>query len=401
MRELKILLLVIYSCLLSSCFGPLALHQAVLSYDETFSRLDREIILTNIARVHLNRPTHFTGTSSIVAAFNYSATATVGGNIFETTFRKAFPASNTYTFGLGATAAELPTLSIVPIQGEEFTRRILTPIETSKFTFLVFQRLPIDMVLHMMVDGIEVQDRSTGKPQRFILNSPADPQDYEEFRRIAVHLAGLYNPTEPRIFFESISYNETFQRPAATPFSVMEMATAAEKGYQQRRLGDKDEFIFSKTGRVLLSNYHSQALSNEERKTLNALAETNPANHLLIDIRQDHPGGELPIFGALKFRSFQAILHSIAAIMSQTPGNQVEKDLQTGVALQNPARTLAVNVTNSRPSDAALSIKYEGQYYSIPNTPWDTLAFILLSGLYQMTVTDISNSGIPITVPAR
>ncbi|MBM4254552.1 MAG: hypothetical protein FJ147_01495 [Deltaproteobacteria bacterium] len=401
MRALALLLLVLCSCLLPGCFGPLALHKAVLSYDETISQLDREIILTNIARVHLNRPTHFTGTSSIVAAFNYGATASFGGNIFETTFRKAFPASNTYTFGVGATVAELPTLSIVPIQGEEFTRRILTPMDVSKFTFLVFQRLPMDMVLHMMVDGIEVQDRSTGKPQRFILNSPADPQDYEEFRRIAAHLAGLYNPAEPNLFIETLSYNETFQRPAATPFSVMEMAAAAEKGYQQRHLGDKDEFTFAKTGRALLSNYQARALANEERKTLNALAEANAINYLLIDVRPNHPGGELPIFGAIKFRSFQAILHSIAAMMSQNPDNQVGKDPQTGGALQNPARTLAVNVTNSRPSDAALSITYEGKYYSIPNNPWDTLAFILLSGLYQMTVTDISNNDIPITVPAR
>ena len=87
--------------------------------------------------------------------------------------------------------AENPTLSIVPIQGREFTERVLTPMtDEAKFEFLVFQGAPIDMVMRLMADGIEVQTPE-GRFERFILNWPTRPREYEEFRRFALHLAWL------------------------------------------------------------------------------------------------------------------------------------------------------------------------------------------------------------------
>jgi len=57
---------------------------------------------------------------------------------------------------VGVSAAENPTLTIVPIQGKQFTERVLTPLEDTTFEFPVFQGVPIDMVMRLMADGIEV-----------------------------------------------------------------------------------------------------------------------------------------------------------------------------------------------------------------------------------------------------
>ena len=102
-------------------------------------------------------------TSNCAATFDYRANTGFVGNIFES------PGEDLYSFSLGASVAENPTLSIVPVQGEEFTRRILMPMDESRLQFLVFQGAPIDMVMRLMADGIEVQDRD-GKFERFILN---------------------------------------------------------------------------------------------------------------------------------------------------------------------------------------------------------------------------------------
>ena len=61
-------------------------------------------------------------------------------------------------------------MSIVPIQAEKFTRRILTPMDENNFEFLVFQGVPIDMVLRLMADGIEIQSRN-GTFERFDLRT--------------------------------------------------------------------------------------------------------------------------------------------------------------------------------------------------------------------------------------
>lgn len=56
---------------LAGCMGPVSLHKAVLNYDETISRLEREMLLINIARTHRDIPSHFTVTSNIAATFDY------------------------------------------------------------------------------------------------------------------------------------------------------------------------------------------------------------------------------------------------------------------------------------------------------------------------------------------
>ncbi len=76
-------LLLICSLSLAGCVGPVSLHEAVLGYDETVSRLERELLLVNIARSHHNLPSHFTVTSNIAATFDYRASAGFIGSIFE------------------------------------------------------------------------------------------------------------------------------------------------------------------------------------------------------------------------------------------------------------------------------------------------------------------------------
>jgi len=42
--------------------------------------------------------------------------------------------------------------------------------------------------------------------------------------------------------------------------------------------------------------------------------------------------------------------------------------------------------------------RYGGRYYAVADTPWDLQAFSLLYQAFQMTVTDVSGVGVPITI---
>ncbi len=383
-------LLLICTLSLTACVGPVSLHEAVLGYDETISRLDRELLLLNIARSHHNLPSHFTVTSNIAATFDYRANAGFIGSIFEN------PGNNLYTLSLGASAAESPTLSIVPIQGEEFTKRILTPMEDTRFQFLVFQGAPIDMVMRLMADGIEVQNRD-GKFERFILNLPTRPKEYEEFRRRAMHLAWLNSDAMRKLFVGTLSFEEAIRTRLAGPPSAGELMSALEKGYRWQRLGSGNEYKLTRTvtGRLAVTNYDPRMLSNTERQALNARAAANPRNFVLVDIRPGYPGGDFPIFGGIKLRSLNVILNFLASGISETPEYNVEKDSHTGELEQNPDRALAIEVADIPPPERILSIFYEGRYYSVGDTSWDRETFILLYQLFQMTVTDVSKVGVP------
>lgn len=375
--------------MLGACVGPPSLHQSVLGYDATISRLEREMLLLNVARVHDGLPTHFTVTSSIAATFDYRANAGLIGGLTN-------PGANTYTFSLGASAAENPTLSIVPIQGEAFTRRVLTPMDESKLEFLVFQGVPIDMVLRLMADGIEVQARD-GTFQRFILNRPAQRDEYEEFRRRVLHLAWLND--RRKLFVGPLTYTETLRSGEKTPPTAGDLMAAADKGYRWRQAADGTYALTRPvSGRIAITNYDPRTLSDDERRALDERAAANPKNFVLVDIAPGHPGGDFPLFGAFKLRSLNVMLSFIAAGIDAAPEYDVAPDPHTGTMARNPRRTLAIAVSDTAPAAESSSVAYGGRYYAVGPTAWDRQAFTVLYQLFQMTVTDVSKTGVPITI---
>jgi hypothetical protein len=65
-----------------------------------------------------------------------------------------------------------------------------------------------------LVDGIVMQTRE-GTFARFILNWPTHPPEYEEFRRIAMHLAWLN--ANRRLFVGRLAFLETTHARLSTP----------------------------------------------------------------------------------------------------------------------------------------------------------------------------------------
>jgi len=386
-------ILVVFGILLmlSGCLGPVSLHQAVLGYDRTVSRIEWEMLLINIARLRDGYPVHFTTTSSIAATFNYQVGVGVGGLYNDP------PGLFVPSFSIVTTAAENPTLSIVPIQGREFTERVLTPMDEAKFQFLVFQGWPIDMVMRLMVDGIEVQTPEA-RFERFILNWPTHPKEYEEFRRIALHLAWLN--TDRKLFVGRLSFVEATRAALRAPPPADEIRNAVEKNYRWRQVAGAELHDLERrvNGRVVITNYDPRALSDAEREVLNARAANNPGNFVLIDIRPGHPGGDWPLFGALKLRSFNRMLDFVADAGGEAREYDVAKDLRTGDGGLNPPQTLAIDITESAPPGDPPHVLYRERYYTVADTPWNRKAFRVLYHLFQMTVTDVSQVGLPITI---
>jgi len=376
---------------LTGCLGPVSLHEAVIGYDRTVGQIEWEMLLLNIARLRDHLPVHFTVTSSIAATFNYQVSAGVGGIYNDT------PGYFTPSFNIGATAAENPTLSIVPIQGREFTERVLSPMDETKFEFLVFQGALIDMVLRLMADGIEVQTPE-GRFDRFILNSPTRLEEYEEFRRVVLQLAWLN--ANRKLFVGRLFFLEVTPVTLAAPPAASEIRDAAQKDYRWRHLAGTGVHELERrvTGRVAITNYDPRALTDAERSALNVRAASNPRSFVLVDIRPGHPGGDWPLFGAFKLRSMNRILDFVAEEGGTAREYEVAKDPRTGDAGRNPPQVLAVEIGESAPPPGLPYTHYRGRYYAVANTPWDRKAFVLLYQLFQMTVTDVSQVGVPITI---
>ncbi len=382
---------------LNGCLSPLAMHRAVLEYDRTVNRVEAEMLLLNIGRARQGQPIHFTAVSNVAATFDFRTNGGIGGQLFEgggPVFAKNF-----YTLNLGASVAENPTVSIIPIQGEDFTKRILTPMDETKFAFLVTQGVEPAIVLRMMARGLSVESDGT---RTFYLNMPHRGEEYREFRRRILHLSSLNLARELHV--GPIIFEESWPLSLDHPMS----GQALDKGYQWVLEGDgKARLARQVVGRWLISNYDPGSLPNEERRRLQKEADRYPRNYVLVDIRAGSPGGDFPWHGHIKLRSFNAMLGFVARGIADEPEFHVGPDSHSGPVQRNPISTLAISESNRRPSEVVFAAELGGHWYSIDegrevdggSRDWNHEAFDLLSQLYQMTVTDVARvPTLPITI---
>jgi len=388
-----VLLLMFLTFVMAGCTGPKLLHKSVIGYDETISTIEREMLLINIARRHRGIPLHFTVTSGIAATFDYERSAGFVGRLFE---RGSGDDVNNLGLNLGMRLSENPTLSIVPMQGNEFTERILAPLQEDKFEFLVFQGEAIDMAMRLMGRGIELQFED-GSFKRFILNRPSHAEEYSEFRRIALHLASLN--ISRNLFVGNLSFSAAVSPELSGPPSASDITDAMEKGYFViKNENDGSHKLYKHfDGRVVITNYDPLTLTDSERHAINEIANKRPKNFILIDIRPGHPGGDFPIFGGIKLRSLYGIMDFLADGIDESPEFDVEPDPRTGLTPNNPTNTLTILVDDPS-SERFLHVPYRDHDYTIGYTTWDYEAFKNLYHLFQTAVTDVAKTVVPVTI---
>ena len=374
---------------LPGCVSPMALNRAVITYDEAVTDAGSQQLLINIVRAHHRRPIHFTGVSNIAATFNFQANAGAMpalGGLAGTTLMPVF----------GGSVSENPTISIVPIEGEEFTKRLLTPFPQNKLTLLLRQRFDVDLLLRMMAQEVRLGDSAQQIAYR---NNPSDKPGYEMFRRVVLHLSAIQDQSQ--LYAEPLPLVSTWTIPASS--IATEGFQALQKEFAVLYNQQDNTYTLRKQvpGPILITNYDPNTLSTEERAQLNDLVADWNVSDVAFDIRPDHPGGEWPMRGAFRLRSFHSILGFLGKALGEEPGYHVEKDPRTPPILgnENPDLTMELVVSDSPLPKADLSIRLNGRYYAVDTTGplarWNREAFQLLHLLFQMTITEMPRNIAP------
>jgi len=347
---------------LGGCLSPPAMHRAVLEYDRTVNRVETELLLLNIARARHHHPIHFTAISGIAATFEFRASGGIGGEL-------GHDSPDVLSLSLAGSASENPTVSIVPVQGEEFTKRLLTPLDETRFEFLFHQGVDPAILLRLMARGLLVEGE--GEPA-LALNDPDRPDAYTEFRRRVLHLSRL----------------DAVQSLHVGP---IEASAGGENG----------------GSRIAITNVDPGRLPPEERRRLAARAAGMPRNQVLVEIRPEGTGGDLPFRGAFVLRNFKAILTFLGRSIADRPEFPVDPDPRTGPVPRNPARTLEIRETRGRPGDTVFAAEERGFWYSIGDgasaaeAEWNREGFDLLYQLYQLTVTEVKAGPLPMITIAK
>ena len=378
---------VICSLAVTGCLSPFTLNRAVTSYDEAITDAISKQLLINIARAHQHQPIHFTGVSNIAATFDFRVYAGAMPALTGDASRALMPI-------FGGSVAENPTISIAPIEGEEFTKRLLTPFQETKFLLLLRQRYDIDLLLRLMAQELRITENGQEVSYR---NTPADRTGYEIFRRVVTHLSAIQDQNQ--LHAEPLVYNRTWTIPADSV--TAEGFQALQKEYLVTYSQKDHSYTLRKqiTGQILITNYDPNTLPPDERARLIDETEEGQLNDVSFDIRPGHVGGEYPLKGDFRLRSFNTILNFLGRSLGEDPEYHVEKDPRTPTVHENPVHTMELVLSDGAPSGADLSIQSNGKYYAVnttgPLARWNRDAFQMLYLLFQMTVSEVPRVGVP------
>ena len=378
---------VLCSLAVTGCLSPITLTRAVTAYDEAVTEALSKELLINIARAHHHQPVHFTGVSNIAATFDFRVSAGATPALTGEASKALMPI-------FGGSVAENPTISIVPIEGDEFTQRLLTPFQETKFMLLLRQRYDIDLLLRLMAQELRIKDKGQEVAYH---NRPADRMGYEMFRRVVTHLSAIQDQNQ--LHAEPLFYNRSWTIPATSV--TAEGFHALQKEYLVTYSQKDNSYTLRKqiTGQILITNYDPHTLSPDERARLIDETEEGQLNDVSFDIRPGYVGGEYPLKGEFRLRSFNTMLTFLGRSLGDDPEYHVDKDPRTPAVQENPVYTMELLLSDGAPSGADLSIQSHGKYYSVnatgPMARWNREAFQLLYLLFQMTVTEVPRVGVP------
>lgn len=169
--------------LLAGCatgIGPRLIHGENLDYNHQIVRSLDEQLLLNLVRTRYVDTPLFLEMGNVVVQYSLEGRANLNADPII-----SGPASTErLPVGVGIGYAERPTITYTPLQGEQFARRLLSPIPAETIVLLSQSGWPIDLLLMVCVqriNGLENAVESAGL-------APSDHPRFEIFEDVARRL---------------------------------------------------------------------------------------------------------------------------------------------------------------------------------------------------------------------
>jgi hypothetical protein len=251
----------------------------------------------------------------------------------------------------------------------------------------------VDLTLRMMAG--EYRTQRTGERVTYF-NKPSDRDGYATFRRVALHLSSIQD--RGALYAEPLIFEESW--PVAADAVTPEVLQSLEKSFVVTPAAGGYRIVKRTVGRIVITNYDPEELPNAERRRLHDEAEANLDDEIMVDVRAGHVGGEFPLRGKFRLRSFANVVSFLGRALGDDPEYDVAPHSRTPPVRENPAFTLALVEAGSRPWGER-AVRYRGRWYALrpeEGYPWNKKSFVLLYQLFQMTVVRPADTGPGITI---
>lgn len=145
--KISLLLALLGVCSSGCVGGPHALQISRSKFNRAIINTDKEEMLLNLVRLKYREPPKFVDLAAVTEQFVFSSDGGIGATIPEGGF-------DVLALSLNGSASERPTITYTPQHGEEFNRRLLSPISIDTMSLLSLTGWRIDTVLRMTVQSI-------------------------------------------------------------------------------------------------------------------------------------------------------------------------------------------------------------------------------------------------------
>lgn len=402
----------VVSVLIAGCstFGPSALQKSRLQYNEVVKTTTEEQLLLNIVRLRYTDTPSSLAVSGIAAQFETTKTFQL------TPFFVASGAELAKSYSavlpqLGIAGADRPTFSLTPLDDQEFTRKLFTPLPLDGLIYLAKTTWPISTVFRLYLENLNwVPNAQTASGP-----TPKEPPVFQDFLRGVQALQTLQNRGQLVLGAEERSEAQGSSLPAGS-VTARDIIEAAKSGYEYR-LDDKGTAwtLFKKTSQPVLL-LHPQAADSVEMSEV-ARAFKLKAGLAKFPITQETFSpfpSTYPSEGVtgvdLETRSLLQALYYVSHGVDVPPEHAagrlvtVTRDAsgQTfdwQLVMSGLFRAYSAKA-DTRPPNAYVAVPYKGYWFYIDERDQDTKStFSLLMELSRLELVGKSGSGPLFTLP--
>jgi len=162
----------------SGCaIGPSVLRGNRPEYNRVIQQTEKEELLLNIVRLRYGEHIKFLQVASVVSTLNVGASVNASATVpFGTQTRlDVVSGANIANVGGGLNYSETPTITYVPVEGQQFATQILTGASLNNLQALLQSGWNIDRVMELLVERMGPLVNDPTAPQTFppLVNDPA------------------------------------------------------------------------------------------------------------------------------------------------------------------------------------------------------------------------------------
>lgn len=352
----KICFIFLLSFVFAGCgsLGPKQVSRDRFEYTDAISESWKRQMLLNMVKIRYGDAPVFLDVTSVIN--QYSTESEVSGSLAW----QSLLSTNSQNVGGKYTYADRPTISYQPLQGEKFTRSMMTPIPPGQILSLMEAGWRVDSLFRLCLQSVNGIYNRIGEQ---MVVKEADP----DFHRL-------------------IDAMRKVQKSAAVGMRIQK----AKEGHPANVL------LFRKEG--------IEAEISQEQKTVREILGLDPDRHEFTVVYGSLAKDNTEI--AILSRSMLQILSELASYIEipeihiqekRAPGNfSVAADAKAGFM-----PLLRIHSSLKPPEDNFVSIQYRGYWYWINDTDyWSKRMLTFIMYLFSLAETGSPSQAPVLTIPA-